>query len=313
MDGFISVDWGTTNLRMYHVALPSLKIIKSTKDLQGIKRLNLKANLEQQNVSVFLKGYLLMQLQKAFGLLPETTPIVISGMASSKLGLFNLPYAKLPQDLSHPKLQIKQSELNKHPLYVISGLSTEDDILRGEETQLIGLHNLLSLHGRSTVIIPGTHSKHMHCEEGYLRDFETFMTGEVFEVLTKHSLLESAVAAPVNNEFLGDKFKTGLYHAKQTSLLHNLFTVRVKQVLEDMDGVSNYFYLSGLLIGAEILALKIHAQQHIYLFASGALSKQYEMAIEALLPDSTLKVVSLEHQDHAFILGQYLIYKTLNL
>lgn len=311
MDRFISIDWGTTNLRMYLVTLPSMEVIKSSKDLQGIKSLYLKAKNEQQEVLVFLKSYLMMQLQKAFGTLPETIPIIISGMASSKLGLFDVPYAKLPQDLSHPKLQFKQSQLKKHPLCVISGLSTTDDILRGEETQLIGLHHLLSINESSIVIIPGTHSKHMFCEEGILTQFKTYMTGELFELLTKHSILKNAVALPKNNEPPWDAFIEGISAAEQASLLHNIFTVRVKQVLENLDGFSNYFYLSGLLIGAEILALKKQLHQHIYVFASGALSQCYEKAIKILLPDSSLEVVSLEKQEHAFILGQYLIYKTL--
>jgi 2-keto-3-deoxy-galactonokinase len=80
--------------------------------------------------------------------------------------------------------------------------------------------------------------------------------------------------------------------------------------LENLDGFSNYFYLSGLLIGAEILALKKQLHQHIYVFASGALSQCYEKAIKILLPDSSLEVISEEKQESAFILGQYLIYKT---
>ena len=310
MDRFISIDWGTTNLRMYLVALPSLQVIKSSKDLQGIKSLHLKAKNEHREVSVFLKSYLMMQLQKAFGSLPEAIPIIISGMASSKLGLFDLPYAKLPQDLSHPKLKIKQSQLKNHPLYVISGLSTKDDILRGEETQLIGLHYLLSINTSSTVIIPGTHSKHMFCAEGVLTQFKTYMTGELFELLTKHSILENAVSLPENDEPLWDAFIEGVSEAGQASLLHNIFTVRVKQILENLDGFSNYFYLSGLLIGAEILALKTQGHQHIYVFASGALSQCYEKAIKILLPDCSLEVVTEEKQERAFILGQYLIYKT---
>ena len=310
MDRFISIDWGTTNMRMYLVALPSLQVIKSTKDLQGIKSLHLKAKNEQQDVSVFLKSYLMMQLQKAFGSLPEAIPIIVSGMASSKLGLFDLPYAKLPQDLSHPKLQIKQSQLKNHPLYVISGLSTENDILRGEETQLIGLHHLFSINTSSTIIIPGTHSKHMFCEEGVLTQFKTYMTGELFELLTKYSILENAVTLPENKEPLWDDFTKGISAAEYESILHNIFTVRVKKVLENLDGISNYYYLSGLLIGAEILALKIEAKQHIHVFASGVLSQCYEIAIKTLLPDNTVEVVSEENQERAFILGQYLIYKT---
>ena len=120
-------------------------------------------------------------------------PNIISVSSSSKLGLFDLPYAKLPQDLSHPKLQIKQSQLKNHPLYVISGLSTKDDILRGEETQLIGLHYLLSINTSSTVIIPGTHSKHMFCAEGVLTQFKTYMTGELFEIISKNSVLSHSV------------------------------------------------------------------------------------------------------------------------
>ena len=52
------------------------------------------------------------------------------------------------------------------------------------------------------------------------------------------------------------------------------------------------------------------AKQHIYVFASGVLSQCYEIGIKTLLPENTVEVVSAENQERAFILGQYLIYKT---
>ena len=69
--------------------------------------------------------------------------------------------------------------------------------MRGEETQLIGLIKLLALSGHpmpdARCIFPGTHSKHLHIQQGTLIRFDTYMTGELFDVMRRHSILRDSV------------------------------------------------------------------------------------------------------------------------
>ncbi len=128
-------------------------------------------------------------------------PIAISGMASSSIGWQELPYARLPMSLDGSGLLWRDAEPlslgdTEHRVILVSGARTDTDVLRGEETEVIGLFNLGELEqfqARSLVIKPGTHSKHVQVADGQLVDFATFMTGELFDVLSRHSILRYSI------------------------------------------------------------------------------------------------------------------------
>src|SRR6185312_11764655 len=121
----------------------------------------------------------------------QGVPLVISGMATSSIGLREIPHRPMPFALDGSDLRVErvQFESGKFgPTLLIPGVRTEEDMMRGEEVQVIGA-NARGEEGDATIILPGTHSKHVNVERGQAVTLKTFMSGEFFELLARHSIL----------------------------------------------------------------------------------------------------------------------------
>jgi 2-dehydro-3-deoxygalactonokinase len=196
-------------------------------------------------------------------------PVIVSGMASSSIGMLELPYKPLPFDATGADLQpavLPATEAAPRTLYLIPGVRWADDVMRGEETQLIG--SLVARPGEGVFLFPGTHSKHILVRDGKAIAFKTYMTGEVFGLLSRHSILAASVAAPDPAAAdpavtptdpataPGDAFYAGVAEAARgSSLLHNAFLTRTNQLFNKYSKEDNYHFLSGLLIGDELREL----------------------------------------------------------
>jgi 2-dehydro-3-deoxygalactonokinase len=187
--------------------------------------------------------------------------------------------------------------------------------MRGEETQLIGLLSLLKASGsipeEGVFIFPGTHSKHVYIQNGQLIKFQTFMTGELFEVMSQHSILKDSVQVNGLNHFShedANAFKLGLQQAKVLNILNGLFTVRTNQLFEKLDKKRNSYYLSGLLIGAEIGYI-LNGNLPLLLCSGGNLYEYYRLAIEEYGLSESTTIVSNELVDKAALEGQRLIFE----
>jgi 2-dehydro-3-deoxygalactonokinase len=157
------------------------------------------------------------------------------------------------------------------------------DVMRGEETQLFGwvAQNPDRGRGRRLVCHPGTHAKWMLLEEGRLVRFLTAMTGELFAVLGKHSVLKSD--APASD---AAAFAEGLAAAGEgEGLASRLFTARARVVGRGKPAESTPSYLSGLLIGAEVASapglLGVAAGTPVALLGDAALCDRYRQALAA--------------------------------
>src|SRR5690606_34701318 len=121
-------------------------------------------------------------------------PVVICGMAGSRQGWREVPYLEVPATLPEiPGAALKVDDASR-PVHILPGLSQRHpsaDVMRGEETQLLGLSLDREIDG--VVCMPGTHAKWAVMQGGRIESFSTFMTGEVFALLTKHSLLRFSV------------------------------------------------------------------------------------------------------------------------
>jgi 2-dehydro-3-deoxygalactonokinase len=183
----------------------------------------------------------------------------------------------------------------RHPVKIISGASSGRDIMRGEETQMIGLAAMDSelLAGPPSVcIFPGTHSKHVKVENGRIVDFTTFMTGELFDVLRRHTILKDSVEEELHNGELTslgeDAFRNGVLASGKSNLLHTFFSVRVDQLFERITKADNLFYLSGLLIGTELRTLCDDGVR-IRLCSGSSVYNLYQLALHVLgLTEQTL-------------------------
>lgn len=320
---FISCDWGTSSFRCRLIGSPAGEILAEIKSPHGIAATHEKWRQSgNQDRLAFYQSFLLQQIQllaqesiappsshsiSSPGHHPassdshppasslEGLPLIISGMASSSIGMMELPYKELPfftdgRDLS--RLDLPPTPEFPHPLTLISGIRSADDVMRGEETILVGA--MLEQTGSSRsigqdeperiYIFPGTHSKHVLVQKGSATRFRTYMTGEFFSLLSQHSILANSLsqtAAARDNEPLPEIFEKGVEDSRGAGLLHSAFLVRTNHLFTKLSKEENHYYLSGLLIGAELNELD-RPDTPLALVAGGHLRDAYTRALRQL-------------------------------
>ena len=188
---FLSCDWGTSSFRLRIVNLNDARIEGEHVNEAGIQTTfnkYIKAGNEANRVKFYFD-----QLKKEIRQMSENLQvnlegmlIVCSGMASSSIGIKELPYSDLPIDVNGNSVGLEyfpMSEDFDYSLLLVSGLRSSDNVMRGEETQLIGVvRQLENFSGNGIFILPGTHSKHIKVEGYKVSNFKTYMTGEVFHL-----------------------------------------------------------------------------------------------------------------------------------
>jgi 2-dehydro-3-deoxygalactonokinase len=266
-------------------------------------------------------GLQLARLSKAAGMALDDLPVVISGMASSSLGMQELPYAKLPFALDGADAvsrYVVGDEDFSNDILLLSGVRGPADVMRGEETQVLGLMQLLEAQGlrpdRAKVLLPGTHSKHIHIEGDAIASFQTFMTGEVFGILRQHSILSESVDAESltgHSAEAADAFREGVRTSIDSPFLQALFSVRIHHLLDRFDRRHNTYYLSGLLIGSELQSLSKGDDAPIILCSSSHLHDFYRYGLEVLGLLSRTSMLSSGMTERATLAGHaFLLSKT---
>ena len=176
------------------------------------------------------------------------------------------------------------------------------------------------LRERSLLILPGTHSKHVWIEDQSVVDFRTFMTGELFEVLGRQSLLRASIdaAARTGNDSLSDPdraaFQEGVAWARDHGLAGGLFRVRTRAVLDRRPLADNTWFFSGLLIGAELESIGRDAENRpVILGATRGLSELYGLALEMVAGRAAIQWIQLppEQVEHATIAAHALFLQNL--
>ena len=312
MQKFISCDWGSTALRLRLIDADSVSVLAEKATEDGIiATFNLwkkKRKNKSERLSFYqsiLSGQInKLEKQLKYSLL--NTPIIISGMASSNMGMKELPYKVIPFITDDLVVKIiEPSKYFKHKILLVSGVRSDDDVMRGEETKLIGY-----LAGESKqdgfFIFPGTHSKHVEVEKGLVKGFKTYMTGEFFDLLSKKSILSDAVGKNAGELKSGNSewFKKGVELSCSSGLLHNSFLVRTNYLLKKISKEKNYFFLSGLLIGFEIKEL-LQVEKQITLAGNEKQLQLYRIALSAI----GIKKVNYINADKALIAGHCKLYK----
>jgi 2-dehydro-3-deoxygalactonokinase len=219
----------------------------------GQKKMN-KIWKESKNIFPNKKNYLLDKLiefiDKTLFEHANIKNIIISGMASSSIGIQELDYSPIPLDLFNPNIVLKKIEWKGKIISLISGIKKNDDIIRGEETQVIGITEEFVKQDNVLIIIPGTHSKHIYCKDGIITDFKTFMTGEIFSCLSENTILSQSIEYDNFKEEYEISFLNGVYQIKKgLSLINAAFKLRTNDLFKKKSKRDNYHFLSGLLLG----------------------------------------------------------------
>lgn len=267
-----------------------LKSICSLSSDQGAAPLNL-AWQKQKNLDrlAFFKNYLKKQVDRLsieYGHELTGVPIIISGMASSSIGMIELPYARLSFSIDGSGVirhLIKSTDDFPNDIYLISGLASPTDVMRGEETQVIGLQNTL-LGKNAHLILPGTHSKHVEIRDNHIVNFSTSMTGELFALTSQQSVLSHSVeSVPIDNKALFESFGKGVEALTQVGYLQALFKVRTRTLLANTEVHQNHAFLSGIHLGAELQYLTdLPSDVEIIICAHPQMAFLYRLALKAL-------------------------------
>jgi len=271
----LACDWGTTNLRAWTLDAEGRPLASREFEL-GVSRLA-PGEAARRFAS---------EVQPALG--AERLPAILCGMVGSNLGWTVAPYADCPAGLDELARAMVPVDAPGGWARIVPGLKSEGfgglgDVMRGEETQLFGwlAQNPARTRGRQLVCHPGTHAKWMVVEEGRLIRFVTAMTGELFAVLSRHSVLKSEAAADDEAAFAEGLAAAG----DGGALAARLFTVRARVVGQGRDPAGAPSYLSGLLIGAEVASvpalLGVEAHAPIALLGDAGLCARYGRAFEA--------------------------------
>ncbi len=322
MKYFLSCDWGTSSLRLRLADIGTGEVLAEESSGEGIAATFdewQKSGEPEENKAAFYLDKLNKHIEaiKSKTHMPlQGIKLVISGMASSSLGFVDVPYSDVPVALDGSG--VKTAVINEgqnHPFdtLVIGGVKTESDVIRGEETQLMGAIAALAKDSVVNVelfIFPGTHSKHLRVTDNLLTGFKTYMTGEVFNLLANHSILKASV--DTGGMWSLPDFLKGVRETKTTNLLHAIFQVRTNQLFDVNTKSENYHYLSGLLIGRELIDLAESGEQSICLVAGGVLAVYYLAALKELLPKANIAVLFAERADNTVVQGQLRIAKHLN-
>jgi 2-dehydro-3-deoxygalactonokinase len=305
MELFLSCDWGTSAFRLRLVRMQDLQVLGELKTDQGIGSVH--ASWREQTAldrQQWYKRHLMQQVEQLWIELGMDSlaemPLVISGMASSSIGMMELPYALVPAGLDGSGLKTEWLDLEGMKVLIISGLRTESDVMRGEETKLVGLLDQLPASERDQLILlPGTHPKHVVVRNRQVVGFQTYMTGEFFALLSSSGILAASVekAGDLSDLANRESFINAVIRSRELPVLHHSFLVRTNQLLFNKSKEENYHYLSGLLIGEELKAIK---GDSVYLLGSQFHTSLYALACEVL----GIEVAGVYDADEALLRGQ---------
>ena len=282
----IGIDWGTTSFRAYRIGADG-RVLETRAAPAGILKVpdgDFEAVLERE-IGPWLAA-------------APTLPVVVSGMITSRQGWLEVPYCPCPAGSVELAGALREHATRAgRRLHFVPGLSLiggdgVPDVIRGEETQIIGevggelAREREGESGRQTIVLPGTHSKWAFAEDGRIVWFATFMTGEVFAVLKEHSILGRLM---VGDAFDEAAFARGLSYAREGpgGLLKRLFSARTLGLFDQLPASAIASYLSGLLIGSEIVEAldclpEAPGAREITVIGRSELALRYRGAIDAV-------------------------------
>ena len=262
-DGFIAVDWGTTNRRAYRIDSAG-KCCDEFEDSKGV-------------LTVSAGGFpaAVAEIRSRLGDLP----LLLAGMIGSNRGWVEAPYVTCPtgiDDLSNKVVWADERSA------IVPGISYSSgdhaDVMRGEEVQLLGALAAGTIDPDALVAHPGTHNKWVIVRKSRIHSFRTIMTGELFNLLQEHSILADLLSGPVEP---GDAFRAGVSKGLfDEALPAELFSIRARVLLGRARKEDAASYASGLLIGTDVrIGLALPAAAKIVVMGRPELTRLYAVAI----------------------------------
>jgi 2-dehydro-3-deoxygalactonokinase len=258
---FLAVDWGTTNRRVFR--FEDGTVAHTERDDCGAA-----------SVTDFASEVAAIRERSG------DLPMLLAGMVGSTVGWRVVPYVAAPAGIDELAAGLDWID---DRTAIVPGVSCSAggraDVMRGEEVQLLGAVAGWMVPPDALLAQPGTHCKWATMTDGRISGFTTAMTGELFALLRRHSLLAGALTADVTD---GDAFREGLAEGARRDLAASLFGIRASSVLGLRDDADAASFASGVLIGSDVAArMDDCAFEQIHILADPGLGNLYAAAVAA--------------------------------
>jgi len=262
-DGFIAVDWGTTNRRAYLIDSAG-KQAGEFEDGKGV-------------LSVPDGGFpaAIAEIREKLG----DKPLLLAGMVGSNRGWKEAAYVPCPTGIDGLASMLvwagEREAIVPGVSYIGGGRC---DVMRGEEVQLLGAAAAGLVDSNALVCHPGTHNKWTVLHDAQIHSFRTVMTGELFSLLKEHSILADLLQSPVEDD---DVFRGAARHAIfNETLPAELFSIRASVLLGEMKREDAASYASGLLIGTDVrIGLAVPTGAQVVVMGRPELTRLYAAAL----------------------------------
>jgi 2-dehydro-3-deoxygalactonokinase len=281
MANYVAVDWGTTSFRLWLIGDDGA-ILGESRSREGMttaRETGFAAVLDRHLADVGA---------------PADAPVIMCGMVGARQGWVEAGYIDVPARLSDISGKAVGVPDLARDARILPGLAQRDvnaaDVMRGEETQLLGCAETMKSND-CLIAMPGTHSKWVRVVRHEVLGFSTFMTGELFDVISRQSILQHAVKDSAGFDGGHPSFLSALHAAyKEPELATNrLFSIRARGLLFSLLPTDAEATLSGMMIGLELAGALKQAPKDtpVILVASGKLRGLYEAAFHRLGVTST--------------------------
>lgn len=267
---WIAVDWGTSNLRAWAMDA-SGKVLAEATSQEGMGK------LARDGFEPALLRLIGPWLDNG------PAPVFACGMVGSRQGWCEAPYRSVPCTPLDPAAQVTAPTNDPRlSVHIAPGLKQTQpaDVMRGEETQIAGALSLMPGYD-GILCLPGTHSKWAQISAGEVVSFQTFMTGEMFALLSEASVLRHGLQ--------GDGWDDTAFEVAVSDALSRperlgarLFALRAEGLIAGLAPPAARARLSGLLIGTELAAARPYwLGQRVTLVGAAKLSAAYARALKA--------------------------------
>lgn len=293
----VAVDWGTSHLRVWTLDCGggAIDCHRSDRGMRTVGRAEFASVLKAE-----------MQTLDVLG----DTPVIMCGMVGSRQGWQEAPYNKMPCRIDAIAANAVRVSDDERDIRILPGIAsfnaTKPDVMRSEETQLLGLYDMLGEELNGLVCMPGSHAKWVRIENGLVLDFATSMSGELYAALgassvLQHSLKNVTQKVNPNSDVFASAVRNSL--ADPATILTRLFAARPHSLLNDMSDDDAAAHISGTIIGQDI-AGAIARFAPVYattLVGSGHLGDLYTQALKIaglqskMVDGDELAILGLSH------------------
>ena len=270
---WIAADWGTSNLRVWGLNRDNQVVAETSSD-QGMAKLD-------------RSGFEPALLALTSDWLPQNrqTPVVCCGMVGARQGWIEVPYRQVPcKPVRFDAVGRPETQDSRLLVFIVPGVKQTEpapDVMRGEETQIAGIISD-DPQFAGVLCLPGTHTKWVRIHAGEIVGFRTFMTGELFSLLSAHSVLRHSLDGTGTD---GREFAASVeaMAAEPAQLAARLFSIRAQSLVSELSPATAKARLSGLLIGAELAAAKVDwSGQAATIVGNGPQAELYAEGLRAL-------------------------------